>query len=71
MRSKIESRLPKLPSPGYIYESVEPDDHEDDERTLVALHGAGGNEHDLIQIAKEVSGRSAIVTPRGKVLENR
>jgi glyoxalase family protein len=37
MRSEIEGRLPKLPSPGFIYESVQPDDQEDDEQTPVAL----------------------------------
>ena len=30
----------------------------------------GGDEHDLIQVARQVSGRSAILSPRGKVLEN-
>jgi glyoxalase family protein len=48
MRAEIESRLPKLPSHGFIHEYVKPDNREDDGQTIVALHGTGGDEHDLI-----------------------
>jgi predicted esterase/catechol 2,3-dioxygenase-like lactoylglutathione lyase family enzyme len=70
MRSEVESRLPKLRSSGFIYEFVKPDDQEDDDQTIVALHGTGGNEHDLVQVARQITGTSAILSPRGKVLEN-
>jgi predicted esterase len=36
----------------------------------VTLHGTGGNEQDLIPFAMEVSPTSAILSPRGNVVEN-
>ncbi len=39
-------------------------------RTLLLLHGTGGNEHDLIQLGHEIDPTAAILSPRGKVLEN-
>jgi phospholipase/carboxylesterase len=38
--------------------------------TFLLLHGTGGNEEDLIPLAYEVDQRSAILSLRGKVLEN-
>jgi phospholipase/carboxylesterase len=38
--------------------------------TLFLLHGTGGNEEDLIPLANELDQRAAILSPRGKVLEN-
>jgi predicted esterase/catechol 2,3-dioxygenase-like lactoylglutathione lyase family enzyme len=70
MRGEIESRLPKLNSSGFIYEFVKPDAQKDDDQTIVALHGTGGNERDLVQVARQISGSAAILSPRGKILEN-
>ena len=42
----------------------------DDGQTIVPLHGTGGNEKDLIGISRRISASSAIISPRGKVLEN-
>jgi phospholipase/carboxylesterase len=39
-------------------------------RTLLLLHGTGGNEHDLIPLGHEIDPAAAILSPRGKVLEN-
>ena len=39
-------------------------------RTLLLLHGTGGNERDLIPLAREIDSAAAILSPRGKVLEN-
>jgi len=39
-------------------------------RTLLLLHGTGGNEHDLIRLGHEIDPTAAILSPRGKVLEN-
>ena len=39
-------------------------------RTLLLLHGTGGNEHDLIPLGREIDPAAAILSPRGKVLED-
>lgn len=39
-------------------------------RTLLLLHGTGGNEDDLIPLGREIDPAAAILSPRGKVLEN-
>src|ERR687883_291241 len=38
--------------------------------TFLLLHGTGGKEQDLIPLAYELDKRAAILSPRGKVLEN-
>lgn len=37
---------------------------------LLLLHGTGGNEKDLIPLARQLSPASALLSPRGDVLEN-
>ena len=37
---------------------------------LLLLHGTGGSESDLLGLGREVSPSSALLSPRGKVLEN-
>ena len=39
-------------------------------RTLLVLHGTGGDEDDMLPLAKVIDSQTAIISPRGKVLEN-
>jgi predicted esterase len=39
-------------------------------RTLLLLHGTGGDENDLVPLARMLDPDAAVLSPRGKVLEN-
>ena len=54
------------PQPDFIHEFVPGASN----RTLLLLHGTGGNERDLIPLGRELDPRAALLSPRGKILEN-
>src|SRR6267154_2784649 len=54
------------PQPDFIHEFVPGSS----ERTLLLMHGTGGNERDLIPVGRELDPDAALLSPRGKVLEN-
>jgi predicted esterase len=54
------------PEPDFIHEFVPGTAN----RTLLLLHGTGGNERDLIALGRELDPNAALLSPRGKVLEN-
>jgi phospholipase/carboxylesterase len=39
-------------------------------QTLIVLHGTGGDENDLVGVGQSIAPGAAILSPRGKVLEN-
>jgi phospholipase/carboxylesterase len=54
------------PQPDFIHDFVPGGSS----RTLLLLHGTGGNERDLIPLGHELDPNAALLSPRGKVLEN-
>ena len=54
------------PQPDFIHEFIPGSS----ERTLLLLHGTGGNERDLIPLGRELDPNAPLLSPRGKVLEN-
>lgn len=53
---------------GFVHKFVPPTGGE--QLTLLLLHGTGGNESDLVHLGRELSPGAALLSPRGKVLEN-
>ncbi|HVI83321.1 MAG TPA: alpha/beta hydrolase [Chthoniobacterales bacterium] len=54
------------PQPDFIHEFV----RGKSERTLLLLHGTGGNERDLLPFGRELDPEASLLSPRGKVLES-
>lgn len=54
------------PQPDFIHEFLPGSSS----RTLLLLHGTGGNERDLIPLGRELDLNAALLSARGKVLEN-
>jgi phospholipase/carboxylesterase len=54
------------PQPDFLHEFVPGKSN----RTLLLLHGTGGNERDLIPLGRELDPNASLLSPRGKILEN-
>ncbi len=54
------------PQPDFIHEFVPGSSS----RTVLLLHGTGGNERDLVALGHALEPNAALISPRGKVLEN-
>jgi phospholipase/carboxylesterase len=54
------------PQPDFLHEFVPGSAR----RTLLLLHGTGGNERDLIPLGRELDPNASLLSPRGKILEN-
>jgi phospholipase/carboxylesterase len=54
------------PHPDFLHEFVPGNSN----RTLLLLHGTGGNERDLIPLGRELDPNASLLSPRGKILEN-
>jgi phospholipase/carboxylesterase len=54
------------PEPDFLHEFVQGSSS----RTLLLLHGTGGNERDLIPLGRELDPNASLLSPRGKILEN-
>ena len=52
----------------YVHRYLPPEG--DDRRTLLLLHGTGGDENDLIQLGQMLGPDAGLLSPRGNVLEN-
>ena len=53
---------------GFVYRFVPGEGA--DSSTLLLLHGTGGDENDLLPLGRRLDERAALLSPRGKVLEN-
>ncbi|MEM6910336.1 MAG: VOC family protein [Verrucomicrobiota bacterium] len=69
LRAQLERTLPRLDSCLTFRHRWEEAKHSTG-RTLFAFHGTGGNENDLLPFVRQLDAQSAILSPRGKVLEN-
>ena len=54
---------------GFVH-VYEPGSGEGAGRTLLLLHGTGGNETDLVPLGRMIAPGATMISPRGKVLEN-
>lgn len=58
------------PTPEFIHRFVPASGGNKNARTLLLLHGTGGNENDLLQLGRSLAPDANLLSPRGKILEN-
>src|SRR6266849_4527556 len=63
-------RMDKKTQLGFTHRFIPSNKSEARTTTLLLLNGTGGTEEDLIPVGREIAPNAAILSPRGKVLEN-
>ena len=58
-----------IPDLGFVHRFV-PASQDADGTTVLVLHGTGGDENDLVPLARELMPAANVLSPRGKVSEN-
>ncbi len=58
------------PTLAFVHRFVPASDSPPSSRTLLLLHGTGGNETDLLDLGRSLSPGSALLSPRGRVSEH-
>lgn len=70
-RERIERHLPPLDGADAFRHLFVAPEGSGTGKTLLALHGTGGDERDLVPLARRIGGRgTAVLSPRGRVSEN-
>ena len=62
--------MPIHPPLEFVHRFVPPTGEPPSRRTLLLLHGTGGDESDLLDLGRTLSPDAALLSPRGRVLEN-
>ncbi|MCB2148720.1 MAG: VOC family protein [Deltaproteobacteria bacterium] len=70
LRGQIEEQLPPLELTDFRHVYLPPEPGAKHGDSIVALHGTGGNEHDLIPVVRQISLSAPVISLRGNVLEN-
>jgi predicted esterase len=59
-----------VPNLSFVHRFVQGEQPPVGQATLLLLHGTGGDETDLLQLGRRLASNSALLSPRGQVLEN-
>jgi phospholipase/carboxylesterase len=68
MRESLSPVDPSLRTLSFVHRFVPATEHA--AAPLLLLHGTGGDENDLLSLGRMIAPHSALLSPRGKVLEN-
>ena len=76
MRRRTINRMDNKTQLGFIHHFIPSNKNQERPKgknspaTLLLLHGTGGNEEDMMPLGQQIDSEAAILSPRGKVLEN-